>query len=70
MESDVMRSLYDLDLCIVCKYQKVLYRDYVEQLHIHDGKVIENDKEICKHINQVVTDFINEKINFESLDEV
>ena len=32
LESEVMRSLFDMEMCIACKYQKFLYRDYVKKL--------------------------------------
>ena len=29
LENEVMRSLFDTELCVVCKYQRILYKDFI-----------------------------------------
>jgi len=64
-----MRSLFDLDMCIVCKYQRVLFRDFIQEIFTLDQEIFKEDISLNKVINYNVRMFLEQKLNMKEIIE-
>ncbi|CDW81307.1 UNKNOWN [Stylonychia lemnae] len=65
-ENDIMKSLFDLEMCVVCKYQKILYKDFIYQIHRVDQSSQESVEEMNKIIKDTISGYLERTLQFNN----
>ena len=71
IESEVMRSLFDIEMCVPCKYQRILYRDFIKKLeHMDMIEIKDIDSKLNCIIKEVVDSYMNKSLKLNENQEI
>ena len=62
IDNEVLKSLFDVEMCVTCKYQRILYRDFINQLQQMDiAQLPQISNKMDSMVRKTVEDYLERK---------